>query len=179
MGHLRQRSWWGVFFILVLTFWGNALASVPAPTKPWRCSFIVNMVGNTYEFYRTGFDTWDSLGEVNCVHTNTREVATHEWYIVFRSWSRSTGADSRNSFVMESKPFYLSSPTAIVGTFFYQTGAINKSVQEPSYELNLINQSAQLQVFIKRPSLPMELGMSLVSGSLIIAPIPPEINSFR
>lgn len=180
MGFRWLRSWWGVFFILNLFLVQGGEATPADLSRPWSCQFSVKMSGNAYEFYRVGFDAWDGLGEVRCKNVVTEESILNEWYFVFRSWSRSTGVDSRNTFLMESLKFEVVHPSFVGNSYFYQTTmTLGSLLDSTHYILNLTGQNARIKVAIKSPSLPSELAANLVSGTLIIGPLPTELNAFR
>lgn len=180
MGYRWQRSLWGVFFILNFCLSLLCSAGPINHARPWSCQFTVRMSGNPYEFYRVGFDSWDGLGQVRCTHGVTGETSVNEWYFIFRSWSRSTGADSRNTFVMESSPFDVVNPGFVGSSYFYQTSmALGNLLGTTHFVISLAGQNARIKVAINESSLPGDLATSMTSGSLIISLPPTELNAFR
>ncbi|MCB0385159.1 MAG: hypothetical protein KDD43_07180 [Bdellovibrionales bacterium] len=168
---LRNRpSLYGIFLAVFLHLAAPGQAAA-TPVPSWTCSFSVYMVGNTYEFFRLGYDSWDGEGLVVCKNNLSGESYSLRHTFNYRSWSTTSGADTRNSFIMESFAFSVENPKMLVGHFDAQGTSHGGSQDVLSY-LALSNSETRIYIAIKDPSMGSSLLPSLNWGSLTIAEAP-------
>lgn len=141
------------------------------PVRSWACHFSVFMVGNTYEFFRHGYDAWDGEGTIYCTNTLSGKSESLRHFFSFRSWTTSYGADTRSSFIIESLSFVVDDPINIAGAYDAQRTTLQTDEEVLSYVI-LSSANVQMSVAVRDPTIAESLYPSIKWGSLTIAPAP-------